>query len=85
MSIHEEPYTTFGQKITNLLRDDPSPPDTMFCMAFWLLRHMTTEDQNLLHAIELEFGEDNANRWLVRQMVASGKYKSDDGESVERA
>lgn len=72
------------EKITQLMKNDADPPSTMFGLWIWLGRHLDRVEQNELDLAEAEFGEGEANRMLTKALVASGKWRSDDGETVTR-
>lgn len=70
-------------KITQLLAEEQNPPTNMFGMGIWLGRVLGSSGFAQLNDYERDHGEDEANKRMVSALVASGKYKSDDGVQVE--
>jgi hypothetical protein len=64
-------------KITGMLSADPSPPDSMFRMGFWLARKLSDEELTLLESVEKTHGAEDANKLLCEAMSRSGKYEWD--------
>lgn len=65
-------------RITNLLKVDPTPPKTYLELGSWMAKHLTQEEFNQLDLLEVSAGEKEANDWLVQSMVDSGKYQCDE-------
>lgn len=73
-----EALSGLKNRITDLLKVDPSPPKTYWELGSWMAKHLTQEELDKLDLLEAAVGEKESNDWLVQSMVDSGKYQCDE-------
>jgi len=71
-------------QITDLLKQQTEIPIGILDLGLWLYQNLSYEDIETLAALELTHGVKEANKLLVKAMVASGKYSTEDNEVVHK-
>ena len=69
--------------ITLMMSEEEKPPTSPLGLGFWLSKRLTLEELTILSALEAQFGGKACNQQMVQALVRSGKWRSDDGKSVE--
>ena len=49
----------------------------------WLAKNITPSDFDFLEMVEKTLGQEAVNKWMVKILVDSGKFKTTDGVNVE--
>lgn len=73
------------RKLQRCLSETENPPTSMWDLGIRLNELLNIDEINFLAEMEHFYGEDRCNQWLVKVMVSTGKYKTDDGETVQLA
>ena len=74
-------------RITTLMRETENKevPYSEIFLGLWMAKNLSEDDFKELDALEKALGEQEANKRLVQALCASGRWKSDDDNYVERS